>query len=104
MPFKKNDPNINKQGRPIGSKNRSTALIKDNFHTLLESNLENMNVWLSELAEQDRGRALEYMLKLSEYILPKLSRQELTGADGEDLFNGIKFEFGSLPEKNDQDS
>ena len=103
MPFQKGDIG-NPAGRPLGSKNRSTQQIKEAYQNLLEGNLENMNIWLSELAEEDRGRALEYMLKLSEYILPKLSRQEVTGADGEDLFKGIKFEFGKLPEKDDKDS
>ena len=39
------------------------------------------------------------MLKLSEYMIPKLARQEVTGADGADLFKNIKFEFG--PDIND---
>jgi hypothetical protein len=101
MTFVKGDPRINKAGRPAGLQNKSTTAIKEAYQSLLEGNLENMNMWLSELAEQDRGRALDYMLKLSEYILPKLSRQEVTGADGEDLFKNIKFEFGTLPEKDD---
>ena len=39
------------------------------------------------------------MIRLSEYILPKLARTEMTGADGDDLFKNIKFEFG--PDAND---
>lgn len=89
----------NPHGRPVGSGNRNSAAIKQAYQALLENNLEEMSGWLQELASQDKGRALDYMLKLSEYILPKLSRQEVTGADGEDLFKGIKFEFGKLPEK-----
>jgi hypothetical protein len=88
----------NPHGRPVGSGNKSTAAIKQAYQNLLENNLDEMSGWLQELAEEDKGRALDYMLKLSEYILPKLSRQEVTGADGEDLFKGIKFEFGKLPE------
>lgn len=34
------------------------------------------------------------MLRLSEYILPKLARQEVTAKDGEDLFKNIEFKFG----------
>ena len=40
------------------------------------------------------------MIRLSEYILPKLARTELTGNDGDDLFKNIKFEFG--PDANDE--
>lgn len=87
----------NPHGRPVGSGNRNSAAIKQAYQDLLENNLEEMSGWLQELASQDKGRALDYMLKLSEYILPKLSRQEVTGVDGEDLFKGIKFEFGKLP-------
>jgi hypothetical protein len=47
-----------------------------------------------EVAEDDPNKALDMMLKLSEYFIPKLARQELTGADGKDLFKDIKFEFG----------
>jgi hypothetical protein len=53
-----------------------------------------MNKWLEEVAEDDPNKALDMMLKLSEYFIPKLARQELTGADGKDLFKDIKFEFG----------
>jgi len=34
------------------------------------------------------------MLKLSEYIIPKLARQEVVGSDGSDLFKNVKFNFG----------
>jgi len=40
------------------------------------------------------------MLKLSEYVIPKLARQEVVGADGKDLFDNMKFEFG--PDINDE--
>jgi hypothetical protein len=61
---------------------------------LVDSNISNMNKWLEEVAEDDPNKALDMMLKLSEYFIPKLARQELTGADGKDLFKDIKFEFG----------
>jgi hypothetical protein len=53
-----------------------------------------MKVWLEKVAEDDPNKALDMMLKLSEYFIPKLARQELTGPDGKDLFKDIKFEFG----------
>jgi len=96
----------NPNGRPKGSGNIATAQIKKAYQELLEGNLENMNGWLARMASEDEGKALDFMLKLSEYILPKLARTELTGSDGEDLFKNIKFDFGtsSTDETKEQES
>jgi hypothetical protein len=69
---------------------------------LTENNLDNMTTWLAQIAADDPARAMEMMIKLSEYVIPKLARQELTGQDGDALFNNIKFEFG--PDINSQDN
>jgi hypothetical protein len=53
-----------------------------------------MSNWLAAIAEKDPARATELMLKLSEYIIPKLARQEVVGNDGEDLFKNVSFTFG----------
>lgn len=100
MPFKAgDDPNRNTGGRPKGAQNKTTQQIKEAYQRLLENNLDNMSTWLARMASEDEGKALDYMLKLSEYIIPKLARQEITGQDGQDLFRNIKFEFG--PDHND---
>ena len=36
-----------------------------------------MKVWLSDVAEEDPERALNILLKMSEFIVPKLQRQEI---------------------------
>lgn len=99
MPFiSGDDPNRNTGGRPKGASNKTTQQIKEAYQQLLESNLDNMSTWLARMASEDEGKALDYMLKLSEYIIPKLARQELTGVDGDDLFKNVKFDFGT-PDK-----
>ena len=80
-------------GRKPGSTNKNTAAIKEAYQNLLEDNLDNMNRWLAIIADKDPRGAVELMLKLSEYILPKLARTEVTGNDGEDLFKNITFQF-----------
>lgn len=84
----------NPKGRGKGVPNKSTAQIREAYQKLVDDNLDNMKVWLEKVAEDDPNKALDMMLKLSEYFIPKLARQELTGADGKDLFKDIRFEFG----------
>ena len=101
MPFEPGQSG-NPSGRPKGAKGKSTEKIKQAYHMLLENNLDNMSEWLADIAEDNPKDAIELMLKLSEYIIPKLARQELTGAEGEDLFKQIKFEFGDTTDNNNQ--
>jgi hypothetical protein len=82
------------RGRGKGTPNKSTAEIREAYQKLVDDNLDNMKIWLERVAEDDPNKALDMMLKLSEYFIPKLARQELTGADGKDLFKDIRFEFG----------
>ena len=47
------------------------------------------------IAANDPKEAFELMLKMSEYVLPKLARTEVTGANGDDLFKDVSFSFGT---------
>lgn len=89
----------NPAGRPKGAGNKVTNKIKEAYQRLMEDNLDNMTEWLGQVAEDDPKEAMMLMLKLSEYVIPKLARQEVVGADGKDLFDNMKFEFG--PDIND---
>ena len=88
------------KGRPVGVGNKTTTQIKEAYQKLLEDNLDNMTLWLGKIAEKDPARATELMLKLSEYILPKLARQEVVGNDGEDLFKNVSFTFSTADKQN----
>ena len=88
-------------GRPPGAPNKSTKEIRQAYQNLVEMNLENMTAWLAMVAAEDPEKAMDLMLKLSEYIIPKLARQEVVGNDGSDLFKNVKFQFG--PSINDED-
>ncbi len=94
MPFRGGDHNINRAGKKPGTKNKTTKHIREAYQKLTEDNLENMSIWISQIAAEDPAKAMDTMIRLSEYILPKLARTELTGNDGDDLFKNIKFEFG----------
>jgi len=94
MAFKKGEV-TNPNGRPKGKPNKTTAEIRDAYQRLVESNLSNMTLWLADVAADNPEKAMDLMLKLSEYMIPKLARQEVTGAEGKDLFKNITFEFGT---------
>lgn len=99
MAFKGGDHNINREGRKPGTPNRTTKQVREAYQRLTEANLDNMSIWLSQIASEDPAKAMDLMLRLSEYIIPKLARQEVVGNNGEDLFKNVKFQFG--PDIND---
>jgi hypothetical protein len=84
----------NPEGRKKGSQNKYTKQTKEAFGMLLEGNLDNLSIWLSQVASEDPKEALKIIMSLSERFVPKLSQQALTDADGENLLKGIKFDFG----------
>lgn len=70
-------------GKPKGATNKVNRDIKEAFKNLIEMNLENMTIWLEQVAQDDPYKAMTMIQGLSEYIVPKLARTELTGKDGE---------------------
>ena len=101
MPFEKNDDRINREGRPRGSKNKITEEIRAAFQMVLENRLPDLEKWIMQTAQEDPAKAVDLMLKLSNRFLPELSRTEMTGANGDDLFKSLKFNFGTEPEEED---
>ena len=95
MPFEKGDPNINRNGRPLGSANKITEELREAFALVLEQNMPGLEVLLARVAADEPAKAIELILKLSNRFLPELSRTEMTGANGQDLFKSLKFNFGT---------
>ena len=77
--FRGGDENINRAGKKPGTVNKTTKEIREAYQRLTEANLDNMSIWLSQIASEDPAKAMDMMLRLSEYIIPKLARQELVG-------------------------
>lgn len=75
-------------GRAKGTVNKDTREFRETVTALLQNNAENVQIWLSQVAnghgevKADPGRALDLMAKLAEYAAPKLARTEHTGLDG----------------------
>ena len=73
MPFVKGQSG-NPTGRPKGSIDNDTRQIRQAYQMLVEDNLDNLTDWLSQLGKESPEKAFNLMLKMSEYFLPKLSR------------------------------
>ena len=63
-------------GRPKGASNKTTNKVREAFQKLLEENLENMTIWLTQVAADDPKGALDILNKMAEYTTPKLARVE----------------------------
>ena len=93
MAFKKGESG-NPEGRKKGSMNKYTKQTKEAFGLLLEGNLENLSLWLEQVAMDDPKAAMDIVIKLSERFVPRLSQQQITDGEGGDLFKNISFKFG----------
>lgn len=82
----------NPNGRPAGVPNKSTGKIREAFQKLIEDNLENMTMWLSDVAAEDPKAALDILNKMAEYTTPKLARVENSHEVSEEL-TSIKVEI-----------
>jgi hypothetical protein len=65
------------KGRPKGSLNRSTEMMKLTIARAVDNTLNTLSADLEKIKKQDPERAIELALKLMEYTLPKLSRTEV---------------------------
>ena len=72
------DKNGNKTGgRKKGTANKQTVEIRGAYQLLIENNLGNLKKWIEEIAEENPEKAIDVIIKLSEYVVPKLSRTEV---------------------------
>lgn len=66
----------NPKGRGKGVQNKITKDIKESFKLLVERNLENMQNYFDILWAEDPAKAYDVLIKLSEFVVPKLARIE----------------------------
>jgi hypothetical protein len=85
-------------GRPPGTPNKATRVFRETVQALLDSNADNVALWLAQVAQgtksrkvagktvpgraPDPGMALLRLEGLAEFASPKLSRAEVTGEGG----------------------
>jgi hypothetical protein len=75
----------NPAGRPKGIPNKVTGSIRAAFEELLRGNLPQVNEWLNDAAKEDPAKAVDLLLKMAEFCLPKLQRTEHTDGEGNPL-------------------
>lgn len=82
MPFKKGHKKTG--GRAAGVENKTTKDIRKAYQMLIEDNIPNLKEWLNRIAKKNPAQAIMILSELSEYVLPKLSRTDIT-SDGKPL-------------------
>ena len=66
-------------GRTKGVGNKVTTETREAFKKLVEDNTPAFQGWLDKIAKTNPAKAFELITNLAEYVLPKLSRTEVTG-------------------------
>ena len=64
----------NPAGRPKGSMNKSSQVLRESLSFLIEENLDKMNEWIDRIAEDDPRAAFQCMVSIMEFNIPKLTR------------------------------
>ena len=80
-------------GRKKGTTNKDVAAIREQFHFFVENNLKVIQKEFDKLPTAKEK--LSFILAISEYVLPKMQRLELTGKEGSTLFEKLLIEHVS---------
>lgn len=84
MAGKRGNPNFKKgesgnpNGRPSGKGNATTEAVKQYYLELLNGNLQNIQLWLNQTASVDPKGALDFLIKLSPFVIPKKTETDMT--------------------------
>ena len=63
-------------GRKEGTPNKVNKEVRFSYQSLVEENLDNIDSWLQEVAKKNPAKAIDLVIKLSEFFLPKLKHIE----------------------------
>jgi hypothetical protein len=80
--FKRGD---RRAGRPKGVPNKATATAREAFAAFVEGNAAKVQALWNRVARNDPARALEIFAKLTEFVLPKVARTEISGPNGQPI-------------------
>jgi hypothetical protein len=77
----------NPQGRPKGSKNKTTTEIKEKWREVLENQMQNLEQDLESMKPEDR---VKLIASISEFFIPKLQRQSIGIENANDFLSFLK--------------
>ena len=90
MPF--NKETASKAGKKSKrGKDKQLNELRGFYKGLLEANKGNIQVWLDSTAEKDPAKALELIIKMSSFVIPKPKTVLLEHPDEEDKVITISF-------------
>ena len=89
MKFEKGHKKVG--GKQSGTPNKATKDIKEAYRQLIERNLDNLTGWLETIAAKDPEKAIRILNDLSEYVIPKLAREEFTGKINQEIKTTLIF-------------
>ena len=84
-----NNTGIKYGGRQKGTANKATARLREAFRELLVGNMGKLQELLDKVAEKNPWKALELLLKLSEFALPKLRAIEVNNESEEPIHTSL---------------
>ena len=67
------------KGRPKGVPNKTTAELKETINKIVSISLDNYLEDIEKVRKQDPMKALQLSKDLIEYVMPKMSKMELSG-------------------------
>jgi len=86
-------------GREPGTPNKITKDVKEVYQELLEKNFDNLNIWLQKVAKDHPDKALNFIIRLSEFVVPRLQSTKqttshdysnMTDEELDELLNSLK--------------
>lgn len=92
----------NPNGRPKGSKDKVSMQVQEAFAFLVANNLGKFQSWIDRVAETRPDKALELMLKISEYVIPKKNIADAITRASEDGVQPITIVFNNPDKKIDE--
>ena len=68
---------LGKKSSRRGVPNKNTTEIREAFQLLVSSKLPQLSEWLDKVAEDNPEKALDIVVKFSDFVIPKLQRTEI---------------------------
>jgi hypothetical protein len=81
--FEKGLPRALGAGRKSGTPNKATSEFKEAVAELINCNQSKLQIWLDDVARDDPAKAFDLLLKMMEFVIPKLSRTEYKAPETE---------------------